>query len=143
MKKITQILLTSATIFLFTITTPFAFGQEDTTKGKPTTGGQMKEAGKEVGKAGKSLGSNVKKGRVVRGGKRFGKHMGHAGKNVGSGTKKAAVETADKTEDVKDTTVDTSKDVAKKTTSVTKKVARKTVSVTKKGAKAVKKAVTP
>jgi hypothetical protein len=54
-----------------------------------TSGGQMKESGSEVKKAGKSMGQNVKHGRVVRGGKHFGKHMGRAGRHFGRGTKKA------------------------------------------------------
>ncbi len=54
-----------------------------------TSGGQMKESGSEVKKAGKSMGHNVKHGRIVRGGKHFGKHMGRAGKHFGRGTKKA------------------------------------------------------
>lgn len=54
-----------------------------------TATGQMKESGSEVGKAGKSMGQNVKHGRVVRGGKHFGKHMGRAGRHFGRGTKKA------------------------------------------------------
>ena len=51
--------------------------------------GQMKASGTEVGKAGKSMGRNVRRGRVVRGGKHFGKHIGRAGKHFGRGTKKA------------------------------------------------------
>ncbi len=51
--------------------------------------GQMKESGKEVGRAGTAMGRNVKHGRVVRGGKHFGKHMGRAGKHFGRSTKKA------------------------------------------------------
>jgi hypothetical protein len=54
-----------------------------------TSGGQMKESGSEVKKAGKSMGQNVKHGRIVRGGKHFGKHMGRAGRHFGRGTKKA------------------------------------------------------
>ncbi len=54
-----------------------------------TSTGQMKESGSEVGKAGKSMGRNVRHGRIVRGGKHFGKHMGRAGKHFGRGTKKA------------------------------------------------------
>lgn len=54
-----------------------------------TSGGQMKESGSEVKKAGKSMGHNVKHGRIVRGGKHFGKHIGRAGKHFGRGTKKA------------------------------------------------------
>ncbi len=54
-----------------------------------TSGGQMKESGSEVKKAGKSMGHNFKHGRIVRGGKHFGRHMGRAGKHFGRGTKKA------------------------------------------------------
>jgi hypothetical protein len=50
----------------------------------------MKNSGREVGRAGRSMGRNVKHGRLVRGGKHFGKHMGRAGKHFGQGTKKAA-----------------------------------------------------
>ena len=38
-----------------------------------TSKGQMKQSGSEVGRAGKSMGHNVKHGRVVRGGKHFGR----------------------------------------------------------------------
>ena len=53
-----------------------------------TSTGQMKQSGTEVGRAGKSMGRNVRHGRIVRGGKHFGKHMGRAGKHFGRGTKK-------------------------------------------------------
>jgi len=53
-----------------------------------TSGGQMKESGSEVKKAGQSMGHNVKHGRILRGGKHFGKHMGRAGRHFGRGTKK-------------------------------------------------------
>jgi len=53
-----------------------------------TSTGEMKESGTEVGRAGQSMGRNVKHGRIVRGGKHFGKHMGRAGKHFGRGTKK-------------------------------------------------------
>ena len=53
----------------------------------------MKESGKETVAAGKSLGSNLKHGRVVRGGKHFGKHVGRAGKHFGKGTAIAAKKT--------------------------------------------------
>src|SRR5215510_8409789 len=86
MKKFMQTAIATMALLTFTVAAPFALAQKDTHKGKPTAGGQMKEAGKETGKAGKSLGSNVKHWRVVRGGKHFGVHMGHAGKNVGKGT---------------------------------------------------------
>ena len=51
--------------------------------------GEIKKSGSETKEAGKSLGKNVKHGRVVRGGKYFGKHMGRAGKHFGRSTKKA------------------------------------------------------
>ena len=54
-----------------------------------TTKGEVKQSGTEVGRAGQSMGHNVKHGRIVRGGKHFGKHMGRAGKHFGRGTKKA------------------------------------------------------
>ena len=53
-----------------------------------TSTGEIKKSGSETKKAGKSLGQNIKHGRVVRGGKSFGKHMGRAGKHVGKGTVK-------------------------------------------------------
>ncbi|HEV7681108.1 MAG TPA: hypothetical protein VGO68_03220 [Pyrinomonadaceae bacterium] len=58
-------------------------------QGNPTATGQMKASGSEVGKAGKSMGRNVRHGRVLRGGKHFGKHIGRAGKHFGRGTKRA------------------------------------------------------
>ncbi len=54
-----------------------------------TSGGQMKESGSEVKKAGTSMGHNVRHGRILRGGKHFGKHMGRAGRHFGRGTKRA------------------------------------------------------
>jgi hypothetical protein len=86
--RITKVIVTTAVMIVFTLAAPNAFAQQDV-KGKPTASGQMKEGGKEVGKAGKSLGRNVRRGRIVRGGKHFGKHMGHAGRHVGRGTKRA------------------------------------------------------
>ena len=86
--KITQAILTTAAVMILALAAPQAFAQQDT-QGKPTAKGQMKESGKEVGRAGKSLGHNVKHGRVLRGGKRFGKHIGYAGRHVGRGTKHA------------------------------------------------------
>lgn len=81
-------ILTTAAVTIFAVSAPLAFVQHDT-PGKPTAKGQIKEGGKEVGKAGKSLGDNVKRGRILRGGKRFGKHIGYAGRHVGRGTKRA------------------------------------------------------
>jgi len=53
-----------------------------------TAGTEMKKSGTEAKTAGKSLGKNVKKGRIVRGGKEFGKHAGSSGKHVGKGVAK-------------------------------------------------------
>ena len=86
--KMTKVILTTAAVIIFTVTAPPAFAQQDT-QGKPTAKGQMKESGKEAGRAGKSLGHNIKRGRILRGGKRFGKHIGYAGRHVGRGTKHA------------------------------------------------------
>ncbi|MEK6407895.1 MAG: hypothetical protein AABN34_13115 [Acidobacteriota bacterium] len=86
--RIRRVILTTTAVIIFALAAPLAFAQQDT-QGKPTAKGQMKESGKEVGKAGKSLGHNVKRGRIARGGKRFGKHIGYAGRHVGRGTKHA------------------------------------------------------
>jgi hypothetical protein len=85
-----RVVLTTAAVIILALAAPLAFAQQDT-QGKPTTKGQMKEGGKEVGRAGKSLGQNVRHGRVARGGKHFGKHIGYAGRHVGRGTKHAYV----------------------------------------------------
>jgi len=53
-----------------------------------TAKGEVKQSGSEVGRAGRSMGHNVKHGRILRGGKHFGKHMGRAGKHFGRSTKK-------------------------------------------------------
>jgi hypothetical protein len=86
--RLRRMILTTATVIVFAVAAPLAFAQQDT-QGKPTASGQMKQAGKEVGKGGKSLGNNVKHGRIVRGGKRFGKHTAYAGRHIGRGTKHA------------------------------------------------------
>lgn len=83
-----QVMLTTAAVIIFALAAPMAFAQQDK-PGKPTATGQMKESGREVGRAGKSLGHNVRHGRIRRGGKRFGKHIGYAGRHVGRGTKRA------------------------------------------------------
>jgi len=88
MKSITQVILTTAVVIILALAAPPTFAQQDT-QGKPTAKGQMKQSGKEAGKAGKSLGHNFKRGRILRGGKRFGKHIGYAGRHIGRGTKHA------------------------------------------------------
>lgn len=89
-RRMSQIFLTGAALVAFTVFSPYAMAQTDTTKPPQTTKGEMKEGGKEMGKAGKSLGSNVKHGRVARGGKHFGKHVAHGSKNIAKGTAKGA-----------------------------------------------------
>ena len=85
MKKSTSnFLMTFAIAVSFAVTPATAFAQNSN-----TSGGQMKESGSEVKKAGRTGGHYVKHGRIVRGGKHFGKHMGRAGKHFGRGTKKA------------------------------------------------------
>jgi len=54
---------------------------------------EMTQSGREVHDAGTSLGTNVKHGRVARGGKDFGSHMYRAGKHFGKGTGRAAKKT--------------------------------------------------
>ena len=71
-------------VAVFALASSFAFAQNTN-----SSSGQMKAGTKEAGKAGKTLGHNVKHGRIVHGGKHFGKHMGKAGKHFGKGTKKA------------------------------------------------------
>ncbi len=78
-------LMMAATALCLVLTPVFGVAQDNTNSAK----GQMKESGAEVGRAGRSMGRNVKHGRVVRGGKHFGKHIGRAGKHFGRGTKKA------------------------------------------------------
>jgi type IV secretory pathway VirB6-like protein len=82
-RKLALIVVLLAGFFAFTSSVSFA---QDNTN---STGGQMKSGTKEVGKAGKSMGQNVKHGRVVKGSKHFGKHIGKAGKHFGKGTKRA------------------------------------------------------
>jgi hypothetical protein len=85
MKKTTLNFLVTFAIAVSFAFIPFtAFAQNSNS----STTGQMKQSGSEVGKAGKSMGRNVKHGRILRGGKHFGKHMGRSGKHFGRGTKK-------------------------------------------------------
>ena len=92
-RRMSQVFLMVAVLAAFSVFSPYAMGQDDKVKAKPTTGGQMKEGGKEMGKAGKSLGSNVKHGRVARGGKHFGKHVYHGSKDIAKGTAHGAKKT--------------------------------------------------
>ena len=91
--RLQTLVLTSAVLAASLLPSSLAIAQNNNAKGKPTVGGEMKESGKEVGKAGKSLGHNVRHGRPVRGAKHFGKHMGRAGKHFGRGSGVAAKKT--------------------------------------------------
>ena len=82
-KTILNVLVTFALAASFTLISLTGLAQNSN-----SSSGQMKQSGSEVGKAGKSMGHNVKHGRIVRGGKHFGKHMGRSGKHFGRGTKK-------------------------------------------------------
>ena len=93
MRKLGQMILSGAMLVTLSAVTPYALAQQDTTKAKPTVGGQMKERTKEMGKAGKSLGHNVRHGRIVRGGKHFGKHVYHGSKNYAKGSVQATKKT--------------------------------------------------
>ncbi len=86
MKQKMMRILPAALMGLALIFTALPAAAQDNTN---TGTGQMKESGREVGRAGKSMGHNMKHGRVVRAGKNFGKHIGRAGKHFGRGTKKA------------------------------------------------------
>lgn len=86
--RIRRMMLATTAVIIFAVATPLALAQQDK-PGKPTATGQMKESGREAGRAGKSLGHNVRHGRLRRGGKRFGKHTGYAGRHFGRGTKHA------------------------------------------------------
>ncbi len=104
-------------------------------------------AGKSMGRGSKGLASNVRHGRLARGGKEFGQGAGSFGKDVGYGTaqaaKKGAGVTVDTSKKVADVTVDDSKKVGHATANGAKKVGNATVHGTKKAGSAVKKAVTP
>ena len=70
-----------------------AFGAGPQANRNGSVKGEMKQSGKEAAKAGTSLGSNVKHGRVARGGKHFGQHVYRSGKHFGKGTGRAAKKT--------------------------------------------------
>jgi hypothetical protein len=91
--RMTQVILTTAAVIIFALVAPLAFARQDT-QAKPTAKGEVKESGKEVGRAGTSLGHNVRHGRVARGGKHFGRHVGRAGKHVGRAGKRVGHRTS-------------------------------------------------
>lgn len=85
MKRKVKFLMMTAAMALSLVLVPDGIAQQNNN----TSTGQMKESGSEVKRAGKSMGRNVRHGRILRGGKHFGKHIGRAGKHFGRGTKKA------------------------------------------------------
>jgi hypothetical protein len=93
--RIAKLTLVTASILLgiaFGIT-PASASAQNVANRNATVKGQMKQSGKEVKNAGAGLGTNLKHGRVARGGKHFGKHMYRAGKHFGKGTGTAAKKT--------------------------------------------------
>jgi hypothetical protein len=94
LKKATVALAIGA-LTLFACNPSLASAQETSTANKNSGAkSEMKKSGSEAKKAGTSLASDVKKGKVVRGGKNFGKHMGKSGKHFGKGTAKGAKKSA-------------------------------------------------
>lgn len=85
-------IIPAALLMLLTMGPPRAVAQNPTNR-NATVKGQMKQSGKEVRNAAAGLGTNVKHGRVARGGKHFGKHMYRAGKHFGKGSGMAAKKT--------------------------------------------------
>lgn len=83
----------AAVLLGFALAPVSALAQDSTANRNATVKGQMKQSGKEVRNAGAGLGTNVKHGRVARGGKHFGKHMYRAGKHFGKGSGIAAKKT--------------------------------------------------
>jgi hypothetical protein len=84
-RKAMKVLLMAVMALSLLLTPLYGIAQQNDNTAK----GLVKQSGTEVGRAGQSMGRNVKHGRVLRGGKHFGKHMGRAGKHFGRGTKKA------------------------------------------------------
>jgi hypothetical protein len=97
MRKLSQMIMSATLLVTLALAAPYALAQQDTKPAQPTAGGQMKEGGKEMGKAGKSMGANVKHGRIARGGKHFGKHVAHGSKNIAKGTAQGTKTAAKKT----------------------------------------------
>jgi len=64
--------------------------------GPESTGGSFKGAGQEVGKGGKEVGHEMKKGEPVAAGKEMGKGVGRGGKKFGKGVKKAVSPESDR-----------------------------------------------
>jgi len=66
--------------------------------GPESVGASFKHAGQEVGKGGAEVGHEMKEGKPLAAGKEMGKALGRAGKKVGSGVKKAVTTESDRGE---------------------------------------------
>ena len=64
--------------------------------GPESVGGSFEGAGHEVGKGGKELGHEMKKGKPIAAGKEMGKGLGRGGKDVGKGVKEAVSPESDR-----------------------------------------------
>ncbi len=64
--------------------------------GPESVGGSFESAGHEVGKGGKELGHEMKKGKPVAAGKEMGKGIGRGGEKFGKGVKKAVSPESDR-----------------------------------------------
>ncbi|MFN2493889.1 MAG: hypothetical protein ABR501_13500 [Pyrinomonadaceae bacterium] len=82
-RKVTQFFMIIAVTMSMAVAMPPTQAQKNS-----TAKGEIKKSGSEVGNAAKGMGRNLKRGRVVRGGKHFGRHIGRAGKHFGRSTKK-------------------------------------------------------
>ena len=64
--------------------------------GPESVGGSFESAGHEVGKGGKELGHEMKKGKPIAGGKEMGKGLGRGGEKFGKAVKKAVSTDSDR-----------------------------------------------
>jgi hypothetical protein len=64
--------------------------------GPESAGGGFESAGHEVGKGGKELGHEMKKGKPIAAGKEMGKGLGRGGKDLGKAVKKAVSTDSDR-----------------------------------------------
>jgi len=64
--------------------------------GPESVGGSFESAGHEVGKGGKELGHEMKKGKPIAAGKEMGKGLGRGGKDFGKAVKKAVSTESDR-----------------------------------------------
>jgi len=67
-----------------------------TRSGPESVEGSFESAGHEVGKGGKELGHEMKKGKPIAAGKEMGKGLGRGGKEFGQAVKKAVTPESDR-----------------------------------------------